>query len=49
MRLVSRSGLIAIVLTVAAIAASTAQASGGFAGIRPVPDHVDAAKAALGR
>jgi hypothetical protein len=36
MRLVSRSGLIAIVLTVAAIAASTAQASGGFAGIRPV-------------
>jgi hypothetical protein len=36
MRLASRSGLIAIVLTVAAIAASTAQASAGLAGIRPV-------------
>jgi hypothetical protein len=36
MRLVSRSGLIAIVLTVAAIAASTAQASAGLAGIQPV-------------
>ena len=56
MRLVSRSGLIAIVLTVAAIAASTAQASGGFAGIRPVQastlaqasaDQIAAERAAL--
>jgi hypothetical protein len=36
MRLASRSGLIAIVLTVAAIATSTAQASAGLAGVRPV-------------
>jgi hypothetical protein len=35
MQLVSRSRLIAIVLTIAAIAASTAQASAGLAGIRP--------------
>jgi hypothetical protein len=56
MRLVSRSGLIAIVLTVAAITTATAQASAGLAGIRPTPaptptqasaDQIAAERAAL--
>ena len=53
MRLVSRSGLIGIVLTVAAIATSTAQASAGLAGVRPVqastPAHASADQIAAER